>query len=832
MSNFRAGTAGVGGFRGAVAWTLLVTTTLGGAVVIAPQAAHAQATTSYDIPAGSLVTALNRFAETSGIKLFYDAALTSGLASPGLKGNYGSAEALSRLLAGSGLTFRQTGTNAFTLERAPQAADGAVNLGPVRVEGAGGSGGGAGVITIANRTAPTEGTRSLTTSGPVTAATGLALTLRETPQSVTVITRERLDQQNLVSLADVAEQVPGIYFNGTGTAVGGRSELYSRGFAINSYQVDGVNVPWTSMGESERYSHASLDTAIYDSITVVRGAAGFLAGVGDPSGSISLTRKRPTQDFQVSATALLGSWERVRLVGDVSGPVNARGTIRARLVGAYDGGESWIERYSDNKHVAYGIVEADLSPATLLTLGLEYTKAHGKGAYWHQGFGPPVFFDDDETPTPRSRTTNMSPNWTRSDSQRITASAALEQNIATDWNLKLSYIYSKFKSDDRRAMVFGVPADGSPTDLRLQVADRRNTSHVVDGKIEGKFSLFGRQNDIVAGFNLTFVDEDTPFSHFSEDQGNGRWVDGQMVYTTPDWDSLSNIPAASTTRQHGAYIGTRLRPTDKLAFIFGGRLTYWKVYGADLDPFFVWDDRKYSGVFTPYAGVVFDIASWLSVYGSYTQSFVPQYSRDVTGALLDPEEGKNIELGLKGEWLDGRLNATVAVFETRKDNLAVEDFGQFTPDGDQAYRAESNTKGRGWEIEVAGEVLPGLQVQGGFTRFLIRDSTGDPLDSTIPVRQFKFYANYRPEALPKLSVGGGVRWESKTYPSWFEGALREGYTQRAFAIANFNAAYDLTDTVSVTVNLNNAFNKGYRTNVFSHSYGAPRNITGTLRAQF
>lgn len=125
------------GIRGVMSSALLFSTVLGAGVIAAPTTAHAQATQSYDIPAGALATALNRFVETSGVALVYDSALTNGLPSPGLKGSFGVAEALSRLLAGSGLTFRQTGSNAFTLERAPRSADGAIQLGPVRVQGEG-----------------------------------------------------------------------------------------------------------------------------------------------------------------------------------------------------------------------------------------------------------------------------------------------------------------------------------------------------------------------------------------------------------------------------------------------------------------------------------------------------------------------------------------------------------------------------------------------------------------------------------------------------------------------------------------------------------------------
>jgi hemoglobin/transferrin/lactoferrin receptor protein len=132
--------------RGVMVSALLATTALGVGAIVAPATARAQAAQSYDIPAGPLAVALNRFAEAANIKLFYDSALTSGLSSPGLKGSFSAPDALSRLLAGTGLTFRQTGPGAFTLERAPQvsAAGDAIQLGPLRVEGQDAAASGAG----------------------------------------------------------------------------------------------------------------------------------------------------------------------------------------------------------------------------------------------------------------------------------------------------------------------------------------------------------------------------------------------------------------------------------------------------------------------------------------------------------------------------------------------------------------------------------------------------------------------------------------------------------------------------------------------------------------
>jgi outer membrane receptor for ferric coprogen and ferric-rhodotorulic acid len=782
---------------------------------------------SYSIPAGPLAPALRSLASSANLLLTFTESQTAGKTTDGVTGQHTPQSALAALLSGTGLKAAPLDNSGFVLrlapalrEAAPQAASDEAALRTVTV------------TAEAERGGPTEGTGSFTTGG-TRAATGMNLSLRETPQSITVVTRERMDEQNLGTLAEVAEQVPGLFFVGHGTPVGGRSSLMSRGFMINSYQVDGDLVPWESMGEADRYSHASLDTAIYDSIAVVRGATGLLTGAGDPSGIVSLTRKKPTSDFQGSVTGSVGSWDRRRLVADIGGPLNAAGSLRGRLVGAIDKGKSWVDRYSDDRSTMYGVLEADIAPQTLLTLSLEHANSSSEGTYWHEESGPPLFFADGVTPIRVGRNASMAPPWTYTDSTRTRVSAAIDHTFSPDWSARLSYGYSTFSIDSRRAMVFEVPGDGTPTNTRLLVTDQQNHVHFANAKIDGKYSLFGRKHDLTGGINLSYTDQDFPFSHISSrGQGQAWWRDGQMHYDVPNWNALSNVPYESSTDQQGAYLATRLRPTDALSVILGGRLTNWKTFSADLDPYEVWDDRSYESEFTPYAGVVFDLTRSLSAYASYTEIFKPAWDKDVNGRLLDPEAGQNQELGLKGEWLGGRLNASLAVFETRKDNLAVADGDNVTPDGDQAFRAESDTQGRGWEFEVAGELSRGWQIQGGYSQFKIRDNEGAPLNTGNPVHQFKLYTSYRPAAMPRLTVGGGVRWQSKTYADWVSVAERPAYTIDAHAVVNLSARYELTDRVNLSVNFNNVLDKVYRTGTSTHSYGAPRNVTATLKYKF
>lgn len=178
-------------FRSAFGALLLTTTGLATVTLVAPSPASAQSVRGYDIPAGSLADAINSFAEQSGAQILYDAALTKGRSSAGLQGQFGVAEGLSRLLSGSGVTFRQTGANIFTLESVPQVAEGTVQLGTLRVEGAGGAS--AGRAGAGGESAAERADRPYRTAG-----------------SSTYISGERIERFRGTSTGDMLSGTPGV----------------------------------------------------------------------------------------------------------------------------------------------------------------------------------------------------------------------------------------------------------------------------------------------------------------------------------------------------------------------------------------------------------------------------------------------------------------------------------------------------------------------------------------------------------------------------------------------------------------------------------------------
>ncbi len=232
--------------------------------------------------------------------------------------------------------------------------------------------------------AVTEGTGSYTT-GLTTVATGLPLTMKETPQSISVATRQKMDDRNQRSISEVLEDTTGITVMPMDTE---RRSVYARGFSSPTYMVDGLPV-WYRIQYGSGPSIA--DTAIYDRVEVLRGATGLMAGAGDPSVVINMVRKTPTSAPQTRLRFSAGSWNTLRSDLDISGPLNADASIRGRFVAAHEQGDSWLDRYERRKTVLYGVVEADVGDAGTLTAGYDFQRNRTRN---HQFGGLPLIAND------------------------------------------------------------------------------------------------------------------------------------------------------------------------------------------------------------------------------------------------------------------------------------------------------------------------------------------------------------------------------------------------------------------------------------------------------
>lgn len=672
------------------------------------------------------------------------------------------------------------------------------------------------VIEVQGESPVTEGTgRYLHESVPQVIK--LPLDLHELPQSATVITRQRIDDQNLTSLGEVIEQSPGITRRQYGDDGAGYTSFLSRGFTVNNYSIDGVS---TTAAALQGYGGLSvMDTAIYDHITIVRGATGLLNGAGDPSAAILMQRKRPTSTFQAQVTAGAGMWDRYRGMADISGPLNASGSLRGRLVAAYDESKSWKQGYRGRRDIFYGVLEADLASRTLLRLGVEHMDNRYKGSSMH-AFS---VADTEGNPVYWGRRDSATAAWSYSDQRRTMAFAHLDHEFNDAWKASVAVGRSWLGNEQLYGVAAPAPAPDGRGLLTAGFNERSPVQDTADINIQGRFQALGRTHDVMLGANYYELSRhDTGYARQRIPVPDIHQFDRHL----PEPVLQATGPDNQRARQLGVYAATRLRVRDDLALILGSRVTNWKDHTSQAK-------RNENGVFTPYVGLVYDINDAVAVYASYTEIFNPQSYRDKHGQYLDPEKGRNYEVGLKTLFLDGKASASVALFEARKDNLAIRDGVELTPDGGQAYVAASNTRSRGIEFEVSGELAEGWSLGAGYTHYRFRDADGEKIKADIPANQVKLFTTYRlPGTWRGLTVGGGIAWQSKIEDAALTGIARKTNTQKSYSVVDLMARYQFSRHLDVSVNVDNVFDKRYRLATSSHTYGAPRNIMATMRYRF
>jgi outer membrane receptor for ferric coprogen and ferric-rhodotorulic acid len=779
-----------------------------------------------NIPVQPLSNALTELGMQTNLQILYSPEQVAGIKSRAVSGSLEPSDALKALLQGTGISFQING-NSVTL-----------------VSG-GGSSLQLGATTISGQALglTTEDTGSYTT-GATTTATKLPLTLRETPQSVTVVTRQQMDDQGVTSVADALRNTPGI---STQKYDSDRTEFSARGFAITNFQYDGVNIPYDGVyGENPNNSD---DAASLDRIEVIKGATGLMTGAGDPSATVNLVRKKPTKDFKASVSATAGSWDNYRTVGDISGSLNDTGSVRGRFVGAYQDKDSYIDHYSQKKDLFYGVLEADLTDDTLLTFGIDKSSATPRGSSWT---GNTAYFADGGR-TDFSRSFNPGADWSRRDFDSVTYFSSLEHALANGWKFKASFDQKTTDHDTQLASASGGYPDrttGEGMSFYWGRWEGHRVQNTADVNVSGPFSLGGREHELVAGF-MTSHSRQTGATYDST-------ALGQVTGSIFDWeghlakqDFPKNGKYERTQSQNGAYLATRLRPTDDLSFILGGRVSTFK-YNEDYSYYpgtGVADTHasyKEHGVVTPYAGVVYDLDDTYSVYASYTSIYQPQIYKDASGKTLEPVEGNSYETGLKAAYFEGKLNASLAFFRIDQDNVA-EYVTTNVDDGQDVYKAISGATTQGVELEMAGELAQGWNLSAGYTYARTRDDDeqrifGYPLATSKPEHVVRTFTTYRlPGALDQFTVGGGISWQSAFYGQSYSpnvGGGEGGSTllkQGGYTLVDLMTRFQYDEHLSFTANANNVFDKKYLTglgNFGTTFYGEPRNLQITAKYDF
>lgn len=791
--------------------------------------ANSPASHAYAIPAGPLNQQLSQFAAQSGVYLAGDASLATG-SGAALTGNYGVEEGFGILLAGSGLQAVRQPNGSYLLGAVPEVDEMVV-------------------LATVDQNGVTEGSGSYTTRNMST-ATPLNLSPRETPQSVSVMTRQRMNDQNMTSLDEAMGQTTGVnVVNQNGFQV----KYESRAFVMDNIKEDGVNTSTqSSVMNSFQASSESPDMAIYDRVEILRGASGLTQGSGEPGGTVNLVRKKPTYQFQGSGSVSAGSWDNYRGEMDISGPLNDDASLRGRVVGVYQNKQSFVDYLHSERNVLYGVLAYDLTPDTVVTTGLNWQKTRSVPDI----YGVPFASDKSSLHLPRS--TYLGASWNRINFEKINPFVEFEHIFTNDWMLKSALNYTHSRSDGRYISAWG----NGTTGVDPAVGTGRLNNHLrYDNKGEqwgynlsmsGPFALLGRSHELVFGGDYQKENFDNQFGRIANTSTVDIFNWQPNTVAEPDWSNPGLYNSRYNERynvyQRGLFATTRLELANDWKLILGGR---YSAYSYD----YYYDNHRKSASsehsrlhvrdkFVPYAGLLWDFADNYTWYVSYADIYKPQSERDRNNNILPAITGVNYETGVKGEFLNGSLNTSLALFRIIQSNRAFSeaDSSVCIDSNSGCYSAEGKVRSQGVELEIAGKLAEGWQIQSGYTltnsKYLeaTESQKAAGFSPRTPKHMFKLYSSYTlPGALNQWTIGAGLTAQTAT-ATYINRAY--GLSQGGYTLLNANVNYRYSDNLSFNLVGNNLTDKVYYRNLINrylganNFYGDPRNFMLTAKYTF
>lgn len=670
-------------------------------------------------------------------------------------------------------------------------------------------------LTVQDDRVRTEGTGSY--AAPAATVGGKTPTpVRQIPQSVTVVTRQRIEDQGMTQLEDAFRKSPGTLVLNNDP---GRSSVFSRGFEIDNALIDGLPAPLSSIYGTQP------DLAMFDRVEILRGPSGLFAGTGEPGGTVNLARKRPLKTFGISGMAGFGSWMNGRAELDVTGPLVEGGRVRARAVGAFQTRDGFVDHTHNRIGLGYATVEADITDATTLSVAL-----------WHQRRdiapfnGLPAYANGRLVDVPR--TTFIGANWNRFDNQSTEAIAEVTHRFDNGGHAKAALRYADrfvdFKYAYSGSAINPVNGNITMTALARQYWEK---SLSADAHVSVPVTLLDQTHNIVVGMDYRRYWQ-------TMHQGMIGNIGANNIFAPNPNIAEPNIALSTRTRvvpeQFAFYGQARIKPWQPLTLVLGARMNWYEVTSTNLvnnaTTLF-----NVNGKFTPYAGIVFDITDNISAYASYTNVFQPQTQTTATGDVIRPREGNQFEIGVKGDFFGGGLQASAALYRIRDRNRAVAD-----PVVVGASVASGEVEVQGFEIELSGSPIKGWQIFGGYT---FTDTTyisapaaqqGTSFSTYTPKHMVNLWTTYTFQDgwLRNFRVGAGGRIFSHFYTQ--SGAVR--FEQNGYFVVDAMLGYKITDNVEATLTATNLFDRKYyaRTGAATvfNFYGEPFSVMGTVRARF
>jgi TonB-dependent siderophore receptor len=786
--------------------------------------------------------ALQELARQSGVQIVFFSRIAEGLQAAGLDGDYELSVALEKLLGGSNLTFRVINPKTIEIQPRPPAAASRFDA-PSRGEKAEPR---LSPVTPVEQPPPIEEV-VVTSMAEELVATRTATPMREIPQTVSIISREQMDQQNDTDLADALANAVGI------TAVRSDSlaqNYYSRGFPIQSFHLDGGAALNAFETLGAPFS-VSPDLGEFDHIELLRGADALFGGNGDPGATVSLVRKRPLDTTEIKFNASVGSWNNYRLEGDLTGPLGLDGALRGRTDIVYEYRDYFFPSARLERKKVFAVLDYNPTSKTTLTAGGSYE--------WSDAVpfeeGLPLNSDGSDPHLPRS--TAFTFDWGRYRTRTREVYFKLQQNFAHDWQLKVDAtsldVAAEFGYGD-----FSAPID--PLTRALESAPgavftgHPNTQDQfgLDAILTGAFDWFGCHEEVAIGGDWTHYSENFGIQLFdvAGPQATDAYAFDPTAYPDPQLTAapVLKLNFLAGSNQAGLFASFKVYLNPNWSVVAGARVSADNNKTVALPQLLgqpaVVTKAEYNGKMTPYAGVIYKLDRNYSLYASYADIYLSNAGdRRPDGSFLSPADGIDMEVGIKGAWRDGQLNGSLAVFDINQRGLGQTDSAATLVQRDSyencCFLPSGVNHSKGVDSEISGRVAPGWLIGAGYTFDINRAESGGDLSSVTPRHLVKVWtSSVLPGTWRRWTVGGSLQAQS---PNFNAGQYCSQATaqltctiinyrdiQQFYAVVGLRLSYELSPHWRAALSVNNVFDRVYYQTIGTpydgNWYGEPRNL--------
>ena len=786
------------------------------------QSASQQSVRGYDIPAGPLSSALSRFAGEAGVMLSVDARLIEGRQSGGLQGQYGVEEGFEALLQGSGLQAVRDERGTYSLAPRQEQA-GTVELKPMVVEG----------FALGNALGEMEGYNATHSS----VATKTSMPLVRTSQSVSVVTREQIDKQGSMTVAEAVRYTPGVLSNPYGNT---RRYDYLAMRGINDGSVDNIIIDGLkSMGDPGSYSSLQIDPYFIERIDVLKGPSSVLYGRSNPGGLASLTTKRPQFTEAARIDLSYGSNDYKSLGFDVTGPLNEN--IAYRVLGVSEAADSQVDHVEETRYALMPSLAIYFNDDTSLNL-YAYLQHDPNGGY--HGSLPASgtlekrngerlsgsFFEGDPDIEEFKRTQKM-------------VGYEFQHRFNDVWSARQNFRYLDAEVENSQVWQSGYYGPASNLLYRgFSGGEESLHAWIVDNMLQADFSTGSVLHTVVVGLDYQSTKNKTLDEY---DYSTVSPLDiANPIYTSNDLAGLATSSnALRRQKQAGLYVQDLIE-LDNWNFSFGLRQDW---YDVSIDDAIKGKDANQGEKLSGHAGVLYAFDNGVSPYLSYSTSFNPTSNYSSGAQILKPTTGKQWEAGVKFQPVGRNDLYTLSFFTIEMENLFAKENSLVT---DNFYKGVGGMKSRGVELEARVSVTERLRLLGSVTlndveyskHYFTFDTSGAVVNAKgntpyqTPERMASLWADYNfaEGLLSGLNIGGGARYVGY---SWGNDA--HDFKVPSYTLFDASIGYDLgrlgLPGTSVRLNANNLTDEYYVASCYSASscyLGAERNVVATITHQF